>query len=235
MMEWPDWALSQLALLETSKHPETGSGPIRQSARWQLVLAAFSLAGFFVSLLLNRWFTLVFVRFLKICVLFSCALMHEMCITYWITVYSAACSASESNLLTDDEQVHVTRVLLVSLIDCTVFLNMMFCFVFCEDQDSFLIPLWSSLKKWGQGGAKKHKNALGIIQHPAQPVHLHAAPVVFLLVMYAVAVCVLQIPPILIRLPPENLNPRTLWARVLSFNCKFIATTSSPSVQSVHF
>lgn len=228
------WVLSQLALLETSKHPETGSGPIRQSARWQLVLAAFSLAGFFFLWACCwiddlRWF---FVRFLKICVLFSCALMHEMCITYWITVYSAACSASESNLLTDDEQVHITWVLLVSLIDCTVFLNMMFCFVFCEDHDSFLIPLWSSLKR---GGTKKHKNALGIIQHPAQPVYLHAAPVVFLLVMYAVAVCVLQIPPILIRLPPENLNPRTLWARVLSFNCKFIATTSAPSVQSVHF
>lgn len=133
--------------------------------------------------------------------------------------------------MTDDEQVHVTWVLLVSLIDGTVFLNMML-FFFCEDHNSFLIPLWSSLKR---GGTKKHKKAFGIIQLPAQPVYLHAAPVVFQLVMYAVAVCVLQIPPILIRLPPENLNPRTLWARVLSFNRKFIATTSAPSVQSVHF
>lgn len=58
---------------------------------------------------------------------------------------------------------------------------------------------------------------------------------VFLLVLDAVASCALQIPPILIRVSPEWLNSRSLRARVLSSNSKFIATSSAASVQNVHF
>lgn len=61
-----------------------------------------------------------------------------------------------------------------------------------------------------------------------------STPVACILIMYAGTAGVLQIRVFLIRLPPENLNPGTLWARVLSSNCKFITTTTALSIQSMH-
>lgn len=61
-----------------------------------------------------------------------------------------------------------------------------------------------------------------------------STPVACILIMYAVTAGVLQIRVFLIRLPPENLNPGTLWARVLSSNCKFITTTTALSIQGMH-
>lgn len=61
-----------------------------------------------------------------------------------------------------------------------------------------------------------------------------STPPACILIMYAVTAGVLQIRVFLIRLPPENLNPGTLWATVLSSNCKFITTTTALSIQSMH-
>lgn len=164
---------------------------------------------------------------------------------YWITVATLQHVYLQSKMFYDwrwacQQKLCCFRFFTLIVPSSIVFLfSLLLLFVSCI--------VWGAQWKWVALGREEEFNqdqhsmytvcltwALYYLSPSTATIRACSTPPACILIMYAVTAGVLQIRVFLIRLPPENLNPGTLWARVLSSNCKFITTTAALSIQSMH-